>query len=146
MRNRFHFYIGAITFVAFIFTGLYMRLGLHHLKTDDVTHRMMFRANHIYILFTSLLNFSIAFFKRSNLKRLETLASFFILIATLGVVVSFFMDPQTGNIQRDITRFSVIGLSIGFLIQLLILKYNANKESKNQEILSTNTVNRYYSE
>ncbi len=131
MRNKIHFFIGVITVVAFIVTGLFMRLGFHHLTIDDITHRMMFRANHIYILFTSLLNFSMAFFKRSNRKSLEIIASSFILIATLGVIVSFFIDPQTGNIQRDITRFSVIGLFIGFAIQLIILQINAKTESKN---------------
>jgi hypothetical protein len=44
-----HRWVGIATIVAFLITGLYMRLNSPDYYRSDETIRFMFRANHIYI-------------------------------------------------------------------------------------------------
>lgn len=134
MRGQVHFYFALFAFMAFVLSGLYMKCGFHLVDKENILQRMMFRANHIYILFASMLNFAIPYFKRSRHNRLEWASSVFILLSTTGLVVSFYIDPYTESLTRDLSRYSIIGLFIGYLLQLFIMQSMNSKDSKSSNL------------
>ena len=121
--KKFHFYFGLLIFAGFVFTGFYMRFNLAHVPHENVPVRMMFRANHIYILFAALLHLVISFVSiKTTKKSLELTGSIISIVATITLFTSFFIDPITNSLQRDITRASVAGLFAGTILLLLNFK------------------------
>lgn len=123
--KKFHFYFGLAVFAGFVFTGVYMRLNMADVPRENIPVRMMFRANHIYILLASLIHMLISFVDTGNSRKsLRLYGSILSIIATLTLYAAFFIDPITNNLQRDITRASVAGLFVGTLLLLLNFKLN----------------------
>ncbi len=129
MLKKFHFYFGLAVILHFIITGLLMRRVFWGVEHDDLLGRMMFRANHIYILFSGLLNLLLSYTlnDRANDSKLKYMASFILVLATLGLSLGFYTDPITHTLQRNITRFSVIGCLAGTAVHLLLLQFRKNK-------------------
>src|SRR4051812_7423214 len=99
--RKFHFYFGLVIFAGFVFTGLYMRLNMASVPQENIPVRMMFRANHIYILFASLLHLVISFVKSNTTKKsLELTGSIISIAATVTLFAAFFIDPVTNSLQR----------------------------------------------
>ncbi len=131
--KKIHFYFGLIIFAGFVFTGLYMRLNLAHVPHENIPVRMMFRANHIYILFAALLHLVISFVNiNSNKKSLGLTGSILSIAATITLFISFFIDPITNSLQRELTRFSIYGLLAGTVLLLLNFKLS-NKNKRTQQ-------------
>ena len=59
MRNRAHLTLGFVTFLGFICTGVYLRLHQADLVDGPEAIRIAFRANHIYILMSALINLTL---------------------------------------------------------------------------------------
>lgn len=57
MENRRSplFYSGLALLLGFVLTGQYLKHSVRPAFGDDIAHRMMARANHLYLLFISLL-------------------------------------------------------------------------------------------
>ena len=133
--KKFHFYFGLAVFAGFVFTGLYMRLNLAHVPEENVPMRMMFRANHIYILLASLLHLVISFVNTNTTKKsIELTGSIISIIATITLFAAFFIDPITNSLQRDLTRSSVAGLFIGTLLLLLNFKLSRKNQHTQQDL------------
>ncbi len=132
--NRLHFYFGLISVLSFVFTGVYMRYNLMGIQEDDLLRRMMFRSNHIYILFASFLHLVMSFIPFSNLwrfQKVQVLASSLFVFATLGLHISFYINPITGSMQRDLTRYSVITTIIALVLSLCVQVLNKREIPKN---------------
>ena len=133
--KKINLYFGLILFVGFLATGYYMNEYFKPENLNNLVMRMQIRANHIYILFASLLNilsFKIELktdFKVS--KYLNTLFRILMIVAGITLVIAFFRE-HTGNLNtRSWTLFGVITfvVSVGLvltneLIQLLSKKKN----------------------
>ena len=102
-----------------------MRINFFEVDAGDPLIRMMFRANHIYILFCGLLNLLIHFIFKENQKQslLIHVSSLLVIAATVGVNVAFYIDPVTRSLQRDMTRYSIITFFAGTILYLLILQF-----------------------
>jgi hypothetical protein len=130
--KRIHFYLGLIVVVHFLITGLFMRQNIFLIEPEDTTVRMMFRANHIYILFTGLINLLISYCcKRDDkVNILHQTASTSLILATIGISISFYIDPikhvdlTTHLIQRKLTGYSAITCLIGTALHLAILQFH----------------------
>src|SRR5688572_21430206 len=141
--RKIHFYFGLVLVAHFLLTGLLMRWNIFSVEPDDKTVRMMFRANHIYILFSGLVHLLIShsFRKESNQNVIHLIASSILVLATIGISVSFYIDPikhldlTTGLIQRKLTGYSVIGCLVGTGLHLALLQFydrkSASVDSKN---------------
>lgn len=128
--KRIHFYFGLGIIIHFVITGFLMRLNYFSVEPQDTLVRMMLRANHIYILFSGLVHLLISYsLQKSNTKNLHLLASSILILATLGINVSFYIDPinhlnlSTHFIQRKLTGFSVQGFLFGIGLHLLLLLF-----------------------
>ena len=128
--NKFHFYFGLATFTGFVITGILMRMNIFETRETDILKRMMFRSNHIYILFASLLHLVISFvnpeIQTTRLLWIKNFGSTLCILTTITLYIAFFIDPISESIQRDITRFSIVGLFSGLI--LLLLTYKLSKE------------------
>ena len=126
--KKLHFYFGLSIFAGFVFTGLYMRLNMADVPRENIPVRMMFRANHIYILLASLIHLLISFVNTNTTRRsLELAGSIISIAATITLFAAFFIDPITNSLQRDMTRASVAGLFAGTILLLLNFKLSNRK-------------------
>lgn len=136
--KRIHFYLGLVIIAHFFITGLLMRQNIFLLEPGDTTVRMMFRANHIYILFSGLINLLI-----SHSYKLENTVNIFhfvvsstLLLTTIGISGSFYIDPikhfdmTTHLMQRKFTSYSVIGCFLGTGFHLLLLQFYNRKSDR----------------
>ena len=71
---NFHFMIGFFSFLFFLFTGIYMKIGFPDLYGGDEVKRLLFRTNHL-IFFWFFYSFK---FDRSDPSKKSSLAFFFL--------------------------------------------------------------------
>ena len=130
LLKKLHFYFGLAVFAGFVFTGIYMRYNMAGVPHENISIRMMFRANHIYILLASLIHLLISFINIKPAKKFLALTGSIISIAaTVTLFLAFFIDPITNNLQRDITRTSLAGLFAGTILLLLNFKLSEKSQS-----------------
>lgn len=106
--------MGLLTFVVFLQTGWYMRTQeISHLPD---AHRMVYRAGHIYFLFSGLLNLSLGVQLQLSAVRWKKVAqylgSFSLLISPLLFLYGFYIEASLGEINRTITSIGIF-LSLG---------------------------------
>lgn len=108
LLQKLHFYGGIIFLILFILSGQYMGAYYNHLQGMEDIQRMIFRAEHIYLLLTSLIHLAIGSYihlhKQKSLKYLQMFASGLMFLASLLFILSFFKDMPTANIERPLSR------------------------------------------
>jgi hypothetical protein len=120
-----HFLVGIMTVLHFAVTGALMKFNYFKLDEHDVSTRMMFRANHIYILFCGLLNLLTHYAGRNQrVRTVLTISSVLIIAGTIGLNISFYSDPLTRSLQRELTHFSIFACFGGTVLYLLYLQFN----------------------
>jgi hypothetical protein len=81
------------------------------------------RANHIYILLSSLIHISLGSYLRVSAKHrranLQTIASLLLFISTTMVVASFFAEFKMG-LDRPVTLLTMVLASGGILLHAII--------------------------
>lgn len=117
-----HALVGLLTFVIFLQTGWYM-------KTNDVgslpdAQRMIYRAGHIYFLFSGLLNLSLGIQLQLSpiiwKKRTQYLGSVFLLLSPLIFLFGFYHEAGLGQINRSITRLGIFTSLAGIGLHTLV--------------------------
>src|ERR1044071_1389503 len=93
--KRLHLLLGILTILHFAITGALMKFNVFGIDKQDIALRMMFRSNHIYILFAAMLNLSIHFTIKSSpdRTRLVTFLLSIIAVSTIALNISFYIDP-----------------------------------------------------
>ena len=125
--KKANLYFGLVLFIGFLVTGYYMKEYFKPEHLDNHVVRMQIRANHIYILFVSLLNV-VSFKCELRMKSLDIL--FRTLILTAGVIaVIAFLKEHTGDLSvRSWTLLAVI-LSVAS-VGILLVNELLNRVSK----------------
>jgi Na+/melibiose symporter-like transporter len=145
-----HLIVGGIAFVVFLSTGGYMQNRFPDIYQGNEVIRMMFRANHVYILLAALLNLGIGCYLVVRAagwrRRLQWLGSLLILICTGLLVAAFYQEPMRGSFERPLTTGGIFFLFLGTLLHALsslpprkVLASTAAKpiqEAQEQEALS----------
>lgn len=112
-------WLGGFFLLTFFATGFYLRR--HGALLEDAAGgvRMMFRSSHVYLLFVSLLNL-LAGSERGevHLRRLEVLGRLPLMVAPLGLLIAFFVEPPIYAIDRPITFWCVVACFSGVLLML----------------------------
>jgi hypothetical protein len=121
--KKLHLIVGLIALVIFPLTGAYMRWRLVDEFADNDRFRFSMRANHIYILLSSLIHISLGSYLRVSAKRrwanLQTAASLLLFISTAIVIAAFFAEFKMG-IDRPITLLGMVLASGGTLSHAFI--------------------------
>ena len=118
-----HRYLGMAGVLVFLGTGVYLATGFPELHGGDAGIRFQFRANHAYILLSSLLNWQVGihFSRRAEGWRrgLQRLGSALLLAAPVVLVTAFFVEPPRGSPQRPITTLGIVLLLGGTVLHAL---------------------------
>lgn len=118
--RKINLYAGIILLLGFLATGMYLKLIFKTEHLNDTTARMEIRANHIYILFVSLLNILSFTIQpgtgRRILKRLEIFTRILLLTAG-GLSLGAFFLEHSGTLQgRLLTFLCVLSSLAGVLL------------------------------
>lgn len=119
-----HFAIGILFFAFFLATGAYMLFNFPELYNGREEVRMMYRATHIYILMSSLLNLMTGSYllqlSNSSLLFLRKAASLLIIVTPIMFSAAFFYESAAYMVERPITFWSVLFLFLGVMLHALL--------------------------
>jgi hypothetical protein len=122
--------VGLVALVIFPLTGAYMRWRLADEFAANDRFRFSMRANHIYILFSSLIHISLGSYQRVSAKQrwanLQTLASLLLFISTTLAPAAFLAEFKMG-IDRPVTLLAMVLASGGTLL-LAFIAYRGGTE------------------
>jgi hypothetical protein len=133
IRN-IHLLIGVLVFVIFVLTGQYMDRFIHSAMEQSDRLRFSMRANHIYILMSSLLHLSLgAHLKMSTVRwraGLQMLGSLLITIATVILIWAFFYEPKD-SLDRPFILLAMLASLTGAALHVFsTLKNEASGKSQ----------------
>jgi len=97
-----------------------MRIGFPELYGSNEIIRYHYRANHIYILLSSLLNIVLGCYLRQGVgwrKRVALAGSLLLFSAPLVLVAAFFLEAPKGTPDRLITLAGIFMVFIGTAFQ-----------------------------
>jgi hypothetical protein len=121
--KKAHLIVGLIALVIFPLTGAYMRIYLADEFAANDRFRFSMRANHIYILLSSLIHISFGSYLRVSAKRLrgnlQTVASLLLFLSTTLVIAAFGVEFKIG-IERPVTLLAMVMASGGTLLHAFI--------------------------
>ncbi len=109
---KVHRRVGVATVVVFLLTGLYMRLRFPELYDHNQVVRFLFRANHIYLLASGLLNIAVGTYLALQpggwRRKLQVAGSLLYLAAPALLLVAFFYEPPQARPERYLTVIGVL--------------------------------------
>lgn len=121
--KKVHLIVGLIALGIFPLTGAYMRFYLADEFAANDRFRFSMRANHIYILLSSLIHISLGSYLRVSAKQrranLQTAASLLLFISTTLVIAAFFAEFKMG-LDRPVTLLAAVLASGGTLLHAFI--------------------------
>jgi len=110
--KSFNLIFGALLLFIFLLTGIYLRYLFRNEHLSDLTVRMEIRANHVYILFASLLNilsYKVEFSNRINwIKIVERLFRSGLIISGVLFLIAFVTDHRNSITDRYVTFYAVL--------------------------------------
>ncbi|MBI2620174.1 MAG: hypothetical protein HYW57_08845 [Ignavibacteriales bacterium] len=121
--NRIHLTTGMSTVIVFLGTGLYMRMNFPQLYDENEAIRYLFRANHVYILFSGLLNILLglygSFSGLQKRRRLQIAGSWMLLLAVPFFVAAFVFEPPLALPYRPLTLAGAVTAFVGTMLHLI---------------------------
>lgn len=110
--QRLHRIVGIVTVVAFLGTGIYMRLNFPSAYETTEIIRYQYRANHVYILFCGLMNVLLGLFvvfqAEGWRKVVQRIGSYFLLVTPVTLMLAFFIEPVRAVAIRPLTFVGVV--------------------------------------
>ena len=116
---------GLLFALLFLGTGIYMYQSFPELYQRNETMRMMYRANHIYILMSALVNLLVGVYMVKAAGKIcsiiQLLGSVLMLVAPVLLFLAFVNEPAQLNMDhRPYTFFGVVFLATGASWHFLI--------------------------
>lgn len=119
-----HLSVGLVFLALFLATGVYMLVSFPELYKDREEIRMMYRATHIYLLMSSLINLAIANYSVGKqgfyCNWLRRVASVSIIIAPAVFFIAFIVEPKSYLVDRPFSFWGVLLLLVGVLLHTVI--------------------------
>jgi hypothetical protein len=120
MRGGLHLFVGVLGVVAFLGTGVFMRLHQPRRVEMDGGTRMLYRFRHIYLLLSSLLNLAVGTYSRPSARtwrrRFQSLGSCPILAAPPVLLAAFVREPHGADLSLPLTQPAIVGVLVGKLL------------------------------
>jgi hypothetical protein len=115
--RKLHLIVGLAGIVLFLGTGLYMRSGFPELYETNESLRYIYRANHVYILLSSLVNVALGVYlvtAHPGWKALfSRIGSILAILSPMILCYAFFAEARKATPVRALTAFGVFALLIG---------------------------------
>jgi hypothetical protein len=116
---RVHLVVGIGGVVAFLATGLYMRLEFPAAYAGDATMRMLFRSAHIYLLLASLMNVLAGVHASRVRSKWRRAGSILLLLAPVFFLMAFAIEPAVGRVERPYALAGAVAALVGTSIHLV---------------------------
>lgn len=117
--RKLHFFFGLGGFATFLGTGLV--LANAHFQHDEAL-RFIYRANHVYVLLSSLINLVLGIYLVSPSARWKSLCSkigsCLLLASPCILLIAFVLEAPRVTSDRPLTTLGVVLLLLGVLAQL----------------------------
>ena len=121
--GRWHRLTGMAGVLVFLGTGVYLITHFPELHGGNDGIRYQFRANHVYILLSSLINWGIGLYfvgKESGWRRgAQRLGSLLLLGAPAVLLAAFFTEPARGMPDRPPSLLGMVRLLGGTVLHAL---------------------------
>ncbi len=115
-----HLATGLLGLLAYVATGIYLYLQLPELAQPDTAQGILYRANHVYLLFAALLNLQLGcYLSVLNLplaRGLQWFGSVLLLLVLPLLLLAFFQEPQVMAVDRPYTLPAMIAMFAGVLL------------------------------
>ena len=116
MLGKSHLAVGVLGLVLFVLQGQYMDQVHDHLAGMDDAPRMLFRSSHIYLLLVSVANLVAGVYMTDSghgvpaIVRVPVSAA--LLLAPVGLIAGFFLEPAMDELLRPYTRPALYALFV----------------------------------
>lgn len=114
---RIHRLVGLVVVLLFLLTGLYMRFRFPDLYASDEVVRYLFRANHVYILLSGLLNIGVGTYLVLHTqpwkRTLQFVGSALLIVASVVLLAAFFYEPPRAAPERLLTLIGIVCMLLG---------------------------------
>ena len=119
---RIHRLAGLGFVLMFVATGVWLRFRGHAVIEQDEAIRFSLRANHIYILFSGLVNIAVGMNPPVPTvtwrRRLQLVGSALMLTAPLKLLTAFIVEGPQARAFRPITEAGVIRMFLAVMFQV----------------------------
>lgn len=129
--KKLHFWVGFTGLVIFIIQGQYMHRSLGHLLELEDGVRMMYRTSHVYLFLASAMNVLLGTWSlpRKSSSLFSIGISVIFLAAPFLLLASFFLESESGDLERPITFYTMVvifaAVSLLSIIELATLPFIA---------------------
>jgi drug/metabolite transporter superfamily protein YnfA len=117
---KLHLLTGAATLLAFLVSGVYMRL--HPPRELSAAAHVMFTSRHIYILAAALIHLLLGSYAEPAGIRATAITqwvgSTFLLLASVLLILAFLHEPMAGRGRTEVSRFGLYTLFAGSVLHV----------------------------
>lgn len=122
--RRSHLVVGAITVLAFLITGMIMRMHEPPVGAMDWAERLLFRSRHIYILGAGLVNLAIGVHYALPEEKIRyggaVAGSLLVLASAVLLFFLFFAEPMAGRPPGPLSWLGLIALFGGVMLYTVV--------------------------
>lgn len=115
-----HLIVGVIGLFLFLLSGQYMHFAHSHLDGMPPAPRLLYRSAHIYLLWSSLLNFLLGCYleetRSSGALWIQKIGSTLILISPFLLCLAFFYEPSMKELARPFSRTAIYLSALGVVM------------------------------
>lgn len=120
--RKLHLFVGLGGLAAFLGTGVYLAKGFPELYRHDEALRFIYRANHVYVLLSSLVNLTLGVYlvpASAGWRSIASkLGSCLALASPVILLIAFVVETARVTPDRPLTSLGVALLLVGTLAQL----------------------------
>lgn len=117
-----HRWTGLVVVLAFVATGIFMRAGFPGIDDPDHLVRSYFRANHVYLLASGLLNIAVGAYLVLHDTRwrrnLQLAGSALLLLAPVVLLTAYMLEPVRATPHRPLTSVGVLLLFLAVMLHV----------------------------
>ena len=120
--RKLHLFVGLAGLAAFLGTGIYLASAApeHYRRAEAL--RFIYRANHVYVLLSSLVNLVLGIYLvplAAGWRSLSSkIGSYLLLASPLILLLAFVLETSKVTPERPVTTVGVVLLLLGTLAQL----------------------------
>ena len=121
--KRLHWWMGLVSVVVFLATGVYMLVQFPELYEEEEEIRYLFRANHIYLLMAGLVNGALGLYYVMLPERwrqtAQRLGSVLVLAAPVLLLAAFILEPPQAIPERPVTAAGLFAAALGVFCHVI---------------------------
>ena len=131
--RKIHLFSGIAVMIVFAITGQYMINSLNLPNLDFNAQRMMYRASHIYLLWSGAVNTLLGCYwmkvQGQIISKIQIFASSLIVLSQAFLLLAFYVEPPVIDPNRLLTFSGSLCLLIGVVLTVIITLVDKRRSS-----------------